>query len=349
MWIRNAWYVIAWEHELPERGFLARTALGEPLLLFRASSGEYVALEDRCCHRQAPLSLGRREGDCIRCGYHGLLFDAGGRCVEVPGLERAPAGLAVRRYPLVLHRRWLFVWMGDPARADVRMLPDNFSNEDPGWRYLPGYLRYETPWLLICDNLLDFSHLSFVHEKTLGGSPEIARARPMIERIDADGQTGFRISRHMPALPPPPYYRRMRPFTGLVNRWFIYDFLLPATLLMHSGGRPVEDAEGDDANAVLLHSCQTLTPETESTTHYFFQQSHQAHIGDESVTEGLRNSILEAFEEDRRMITAQYQCIQRAPEAPMIPLWMDSAVIQFRRLLEERVHAESALGLKEKP
>ena len=65
MWLKNCWYVIAWDHEIPAEGFLARTVIGEPLLVFRASAGKYVALEDRCCHRHAPLSLGRREGDCI--------------------------------------------------------------------------------------------------------------------------------------------------------------------------------------------------------------------------------------------------------------------------------------------
>ena len=62
MWLKNCWYVIAWEHEIPADGFLARTVLGEPLLAYRTSSGRLTVLEDRCCHRQAPLSKGRREG-----------------------------------------------------------------------------------------------------------------------------------------------------------------------------------------------------------------------------------------------------------------------------------------------
>lgn len=341
MWVRNCWYVVAWEHEIPEGGFLARTVLGEPLLVYRTASGALTVMEDRCCHRHAPLSKGRREGDCIRCGYHGLKFDTSGACVEVPGLDKAPAGARVRTYPVELHNKWVFAWMGDAARADRRMLPNNFSNNDPGWHYKPGYMHYDTPYLLICDNLLDFSHLSYVHEKTLGGTTAIAHARPDIETVNEPGQRGLRVTRHVPNVPPPPYYAKIRQLSTNVDRWFIYDFLLPGTLLMQSGGKPVADAPGDLRHAVQLHSCQTLTPETATSTHYFFQQAHRTGEGDQSVTDGIFNSLLTAFNEDRDMITAQHDNLQRDGGQAMLPLWMDAALLQWRNLLEREVAAES--------
>ena len=357
MWLKNCWYVIAWEHEIPADGFLARTVLGEPLLVYRTSAahagsaggngtaasgkptGQLVVLEDRCCHRQAPLSKGRREGDAIRCGYHGLKFDASGACIEVPGLDQVPPGTRVRTYPVVLHNKWVFVWMGDPARADTTLLPNNYSNHDAGWHYQPGYMHYDTPYLLICDNLLDFSHLSYVHEKTLGGSPAIAQARPQIERVTETGQRGLRVTRRVPNVPPPPYYHKIQTLKGNIDRWFIYDFLFPATLLMQSGGKPVSDPEGDLTNAVQLHSCQTLTPETETSTHYFFQQSHQTGKGDETVTQGIYNSLVMAFNEDRDMITAQHHNLNA--DVAMLPLWMDAALVQWRRMLADGIAMES--------
>ena len=341
MWLRNCWYVIGWEHEIPADGFLARTVLGTPLLAWRTANGDYAVLEDRCCHRLAPLSKGRREGDAIRCGYHGLKFDASGACIEVPGLDKPPATARVKAYPVAVRNRWVFVWMGEAARADTAMLPDNFSCGEALWHYKPGYMQYETPYLLICDNLLDFSHLSYVHEKTLGGTTAIALARPTIEKVAANGQRGLRVSRHVPNVPPPPYYAKIRPLSGPIDRWFIYDFLLPGTLLMRSGGRPVGDAEGDMTNAVQLHSCQTLTPETETSTHYFFQQAYQADAPNEAVTEGIFQSLILAFNEDRDMITAQHRSIERDPGVAMAPLFMDMALMQFRRLLEAEVTAEN--------
>lgn len=350
MWLRNCWYVIAWDHEIPAAGspeLFTRTVLGEPVLVLRKESGELAAMEDRCCHRLAPLSKGRREGDCVRCGYHGLKFDAQGVCVDAPGIPLIPEKARVRTYPLVKRNRWVFVWMGDPARADPALLPDNFSCDHPEWKHKPGYLHYETPYLLICDNLLDFSHLSYVHEKTLGGTTAIAQAKPEVERVDGPGMPGVKVTRRVPNVPVPPYYRKMRPFAegALLDRWFIYDFLLPGTLLMHSGGRPVDDPPDDLRNAVRLHSCQTLTPETETSTHYFFEQSHPSDQGDDSLTEGIFQSIVTAFNEDRDMITAQHRNILREPDKPMLPLPIDGALVQFRRILAQRVAAENGQPL----
>ncbi|MGE0351112.1 Rieske 2Fe-2S domain-containing protein [Hydrogenophaga sp.] len=356
MWLRNCWYVIAWDHEIPAADapqLFTRTVLGEPVLVYRTRAGELVALEDRCCHRHAPLSVGKREGDCVRCGYHGLKFDPEGRCVEAPGIEVVPARARVRSYPVALKNRWVFVWMGEPALADTALLPDNFSCDSPDWKNKPGYLHYDTPYLLIADNLLDFSHLSYVHEKTLGGSTRIAQSRPVIEAVPGAmagwPQMGIKVSRHVNDVPAPPFYQRFRRFDTNLDRWFVYEFLLPGTLLMHSGGRPTGAAPDAPGPSVRLHSCQTLTPETATTTHYFFQQSHPVGEGDETVTESIYNSLVSAFNEDRDMITAQHRNIQLNPALPMMPLAMDGALIQFRRLLEARVRAEQQATLDPSP
>ncbi|MCA0243645.1 MAG: aromatic ring-hydroxylating dioxygenase subunit alpha [Proteobacteria bacterium] len=338
--LRNAWYVIAWDHEIPADGLFARTVLGEPVLVYRTADGGLTALADRCCHRLAPLSAGRKEGDAVRCGYHGLKYGPDGRCIEVPGQDRVPPRARVRRYPLALKNRWVFVWMGDPERADPALLPDNFSCDHADWCYLPGYMHYQVPWLLIADNLLDFSHLSYVHDKTFGGTPEIARAQPLITEIER----GLRIAREVRNVPPSPYYQSFRPFDTPINRWIVYDFVLPATLLMHSGGRPAADADDDLRRAVQLHSCQALTPETATSTHYFFQESHRADQGDAQTRQRIFDSLLTAFEEDRQMITAQARNLALDPAAPMLPLAMDAALVRFRRLLQQQLQAEAAAG-----
>jgi vanillate O-demethylase monooxygenase subunit len=153
---------------------------------------------------------------------------------------------------------------------------------------------------------------------------------------------GIRVTRHIPDVPSPPYYRAVRGMSGNLDRWFIYDFVLPGTLLMHSGGRPVGDAEGDMRRGVRLHSCQTVTPETDTTTHYFFQQSRRVDEGDHAIAEALYRSLIVAFEEDRAMITAQSRAIDADPGAPMMLLAMDAAVVRFRKLVAETIAAERA-------
>ncbi len=335
MWLRNCWYVIAWEHELADGAMVARTVLEEPILVYRGAHG-VVALADRCAHRAAPLSKGRREGDAVRCGYHGLLFAADGRCVEAPGVASIPAKACVRTYPVVSHNRWVFVWMGEPALADPALLPDNGPCDDPDWVYKPGYLHYDTPYLLICDNLLDFSHLSYVHENTLGGATAIAQAPAKVARL----AHGIRVERRVPDVPPPPFWTSFQTFAGNLDRWFDYDFLLPGTLLMSSGGVPAGQSPEDLTGGIEMRSCQTLTPETRNSTHYFFQQSHRSHITDPGVTQAIFDGLLRAFEEDRDMITAQHEALLQTPDVEMVAMPMDVALIQFRRLLQARQREE---------
>ena len=123
MFLKNCWYVAAWDHEVTAAP-LARTLLCEPVVLYRTEDGTAVALEDRCCHRALPLSMGKVVGDRLQCGYHGLEFDSGGACVRVPGQAQIPPGASVRSYPLVERWKYLWIWMGDPALADEALIPN---------------------------------------------------------------------------------------------------------------------------------------------------------------------------------------------------------------------------------
>src|ERR1700733_15676447 len=123
-YVRNCWYVAAWSHEVNDEKLFARTILGEPVLLYRASDGSPIALADRCCHRHAPLSIGRKEGDSVRCLYHGLKYDRLGRCIEIPGQSSIPTRLQLKCYPAAERGRWIFLWMGEPNKADQSLLPD---------------------------------------------------------------------------------------------------------------------------------------------------------------------------------------------------------------------------------
>jgi len=181
IFLRNAWYVAAWNHELIDGKKLARTILEQPIVIYRGASGQVVALDDRCCHRAAPLSMGRIEGDDIRCMYHGMKFDPAGKCIQIPGQEMIPPKLGVRSYPVVERYNLIWIWTGDAERADPGLIVDYPPLSDPKWRGLPGYMHYKANWLLIVDNLSDFAHLAFVHTNTLGG-PKNTPTRPSRSR-----------------------------------------------------------------------------------------------------------------------------------------------------------------------
>ncbi len=340
--LTNAWYVVAWDHELLPDGLLARRVLDQPLVLWRRADGTAVAMHDLCPHRHAPLSLGRREGDSIRCMYHGLRFDGTGQCVEVPGQDLLPPKACVQMRPVVERKRWIWVWMGEPGMADPAQIPDTFSLDSPAWRMKPGYKHFEAEFLLVTDNLLDFSHLSFVHEKTFGGSTAIAHVRHEVSEFADGPHTGVKVFRRVPGTVPAPYHQRLGQFTGRVNRWFDYTLRLNGLFMMAAGVQSVERADDDPHGALNFHTCQALTPETAHSTHYFFAQAHGFALHDATVTEAIYQSVATAFDEDIRMIEAQQRNIRAHPGVAMVPIAADGALARFRRLHAAACRAASS-------
>lgn len=337
MFLKNCWYVAAWDHEVLADTLLQRTILGESLVIFRTADGGTVAMDNKCCHRHAPLHLGRKEGDCVRCMYHGLKYDATGRCVEIPGQEMIPPKLAQRVYPTVQRKRWIWIWMGDPALVDESLIQDMFSMDSPDWRWIPSYLHYGCSYLYISDNLLDFSHLSYVHEKTFGGTPNIAEAKPEVTRVER----GVYVSRPVRNTVPAPYHQRLGQFPGKVNRWFNYDFVVPGVLRLDAGVKSVDNAEDDMTGALRFHSCQALTPETDKSTHYFFMQAHNFRLDDATITESIHQSQRAAFVEDKTILEAQQQMIDNTPTTPMLPIAADAGLSQYRWVLQRMIDAEN--------
>jgi len=339
MFIKNLWYVAAWDHEVTQEGLFSRTIIGLPVLMYRTQDGQVVAMEDRCCHRGAPLSVGRREGDCVRCMYHGLKFDATGQCTEAPAQARIPPQAKVRTLPVVQRHRWVWVWMGDPERADPDLIPDTQWLDHPDWRSEDGYIHYDVNYLLICDNLLDFSHLPFVHPSTLGGSPDYASAPAKVERLD----NGVRITRWAIETEAPPFATAVKTWSGKVDRWNIYNFTLPATLLMDSGMAPTGTGapEGQRVEALEFRGCQAITPETENSTHYFFAHPHNFSIDQPEVTRSIHQAVVTAFDEDRAIITAQQHSLALAPNFKMVPFGIDAALNQFRWVVARRLEEEA--------
>jgi len=338
MWIKNAWYIAGWASEVSEDKLLARTFLDEPVLMYRAESGDVAALEDRCCHRHAPLSKGRLEGDAVRCMYHGLKFDPSGRCIEIPGETKVPAKYRVRSFPVVEKQNLLWIWMGEPGAANADTIADWPYLEDAAWRYTEGYLHYDASYLLAIDNLLDFSHLPFVHENTIGTSA-FAENRPNIE------PTGYGMHIENIAYDDPPsvHFKKFGGFDGLVDRWNIYDFHTRGNLLlMDSGAAPAGEGgkDGNHKSAIEFRHISALTPETETTSHYHFAHARNFGLAVDGLDKRIHDTVVNAFYEDRDIINAQQKIISRTVDTPMLPISADAALLQIRREIEQIIAAD---------
>ena len=339
MFLRNCWYVAAWSHEIGT-DLLSRKILGEAVCFYRTTNGEVAALSDRCPHRGAPLSRGRIEGDAVRCMYHGVKLGASGCCEEIPGQERIPPTMRVRSYPVVERNRWIWIWMGDPAAADPNDIPQTWSLGHPDWAYRPGYTSFASPHMLVCDNLMDFSHLAYVHQATLGGTEAIAQHRAKVETLP----NGVHVERWLIDEVPAPFHTRVARFTGRVDRWHFYDFLVPGVLIMHSGVQATGTGgpEGNHAGALEFRSCQAVTPETTGSSHYFFAVPRNFETGDTSITETIFRDVVTAFNEDRAMIEAQAERLLETPDEPLVAIAADTGLAKFRWLMGKRLQAEHA-------
>jgi vanillate O-demethylase monooxygenase subunit len=335
MWLRNCWQVAGFTREIGQTP-LARTFINEKVVLFRTVSGDAIAFEDRCPHRLAPLSYGRVTGDQLQCGYHGLCFDASGACVRVPGQDGVPPRAQVRKYPLVERHTLAWIWMGDAVRADPSLIPDFHWLDDGTWAVVDGYHHFGANYQLVNDNLLDLSHESFVHEETIGN--ESVAESPAVVTLQGNV---LRVHRDMIDIEAPPFYRRTTGFTGRINRWHTNNFTPPGFHIIENGSMPA--GAPDKSQALERKVINLLTPETDTTTHYFWAVIRQFKMDDQSLNNYIREGISRTFDQDKAILEAQQREIGPDPDHVSFPvsIRVDAGPIQGRRLLRSFLEREA--------
>lgn len=343
--IENSWYMAGWSEELGAGKLLARTIIEQPLVLFRDEGGQALALQDRCPHRFAPLRLGAYvPSGRIRCGYHGLEFDGSGRCVANPhGQGAIPAAARVNAFLTAERQGIVWVWMGVQHRADPGQIPD-FSEVSAEVAHVARrYLFIRANYLLESDNILDLSHIQFLHPGTLA-SASVANAVP---KIDQEGNTI--VSRRFIAgdqLPPFLGHTFQIPKGARADRWLDVRWDPPASLLQ-TISIAVSGAAREDA--VTIRIPHIFTPETRSTTHYWFASCMERgrYIdGDERVRAHVEGLTRPFATEDRPMLEAQQEVIGNQDFWELAPVLLrgDEAAIRARRLVDKLIGQESELS-----
>lgn len=336
MYVRNAWYAAAMAHELGDT-MLARTFMDEPVVLFRTASGEAVALEDRCCHRSYPLSRGHLLADTIECGYHGFQFNSDGICVAIPNQKNIPPFARVKRYLVVEKHHFIWIWMGDPEKSHEHPIPDLSILNDSNIAWKGERMHAKANYRLITDNLSDLSHLTFVHGTTIGNTAT-ALADITIEHTNEY----VRQHRWMIDTPAPPTYVRMGNFTTNIDRWQIVTFTAPAFVELRTGGAPTGTGapQGDTSKGIHMCNVNLITPESATTSHYFWAQTHDFHIDNPKVTDALFKDIQTAFRQDLEIFELQQTRILQMPDALNVNCRADKAQLLTRKLVDHRLSLE---------
>jgi len=339
-YLRNCWYMAAWADEIPAGGLLARRLLDEPVVLFRGSDDKVGAVSDRCPHRFAPLSRGKVVGRAITCGYHGLAFDGRGQCVVNPH-GPIPRSMEIKHYPIMEAYRGIWIWMGTPAAANPRALRDlSFLDESPDTAFSKGYLFGRGNYQLYVDNILDLTHVDYLHATTLG-SGAFTRTRAKVTETD----DCVSVHRDCVNEAPSPLMRAIRGLSeeARVDSWNHVEWSAPAVMTLSGGNVPAgESREGphNNMNTLNLH---IVTPETSRTTHYFFATTRDFALEDAAFNERFAETRYRIFStEDEPMINAQQESMGESDFWDLEPMLLriDEGSVRVRRKLARMIETE---------
>jgi phenylpropionate dioxygenase-like ring-hydroxylating dioxygenase large terminal subunit len=164
--LRNFWYAVELSSALAATPRQV-TLLGQTYILYRDDTGTPLASLDRCPHRGASFKTGWIEAGCLRCPYHGWFFNTQGRCIRIPADQPGvPIPAQARLTLLPVQERSGFVWIfpGDPAKADPSLIPSFPELGAPGWRTVCGEYSWNANFSRVVESGLDTSHAPFVHK-----------------------------------------------------------------------------------------------------------------------------------------------------------------------------------------
>ena len=342
--LRNIWYVAAWSQDVVPGAIFGRRILGESIVLFRAPDGRISALADYCPHRFAPLNLGKMlPNGRLQCGYHGLEFDAAGACVRNPhGNGVIPPAAIVPAYPTIEKHGIVWIWMGKRA-ADPSLIPD-FSILDAAGERLGrhDHIVFDANVEFVMANLLDLSHVSFLHDGILGNQ----------ETIPAEievRQEGFRlfITREQFNVTIPPLFRLThKPEVERGDLWRVMRWDAPGCMLLDAGTTDPGMSRDEGSGYYGVH---LLTPETATTTHYHFSSVRRklddAGTQDETIKAEIARLRRIAFEgQDGPMIAAQQRTVSELEaQGRMVRpalLSVDAGPARYRRIMDQLLAAD---------
>lgn len=167
--IHNQWYAILESREVKSGKPVGVMRMGEKLVAWRDPSGEVSLMVDRCPHRGVALSMGKIQGDCIQCPFHGFEFDHHGDCRLVPANGNnaiPPKALHVLSYPSREEHGFIYIWWGK-AQESYPPVPF-FESIGPELIYATITDHWATHYSRAIENQLDVVHLPFVHRSTIG-------------------------------------------------------------------------------------------------------------------------------------------------------------------------------------
>lgn len=334
-WPINQWYVAGFSSEIG-RAIKSRTFLGRRVVLLRDERGDACAVSGICPHRMMPMEVGRLEGDRLVCGYHGLTYDIHtGACIKAPSSMTLPR-CSLLVYPVREVGPLLWIWVGDPARADTTPLPPQSSigiGQD-GWAtQCVDYKLLSARYPLLIDNLFDLSHIYYIHFSIIGESGKTTLQDPCIE--DREGR--LVVYRETMNVPADVFDRFSHPDIGAVVSKRSETELLGVSLV-NAGTRTVEGPNWSSNELKHLNFIHVLTPETDTTTHYWAMLTRDYRIEDANYSAELADLEISVIAQDREALERIETLLQSTADLPReISMRPDVGALHARRRIVELI------------
>jgi vanillate O-demethylase monooxygenase subunit len=331
----NCWRVAGYADEIGRRP-LARWLLDTPVVLYRTGSGAVVALEDRCPHRQAPLSIGQLRGDAIECGYHGFQFGQDGRCVRVPSMS-APPPIRVQTYPVQEIGPLVWIYLGDTAViSEVPAPPALPWISDDQFALRKGYMPIAANYMLLKENVLDLTHFGYVHAATFGISDWVDPPQVRREKDAVFYRQDFVETPLIPGMAIP---LELEPGTPW-NRRNEGGFLSPA---VQQGGTDFFDPSAPDIAMARMRFAHLTTPIDSGNMHYFYVFGRD-YAHESAAMDIFETMVTRGFKEDEVVLEQIQALVGRKPRRGSEgerSVKADAAGIEARRIVDGWMNRET--------
>ena len=333
---RNMWWVAARSDEVTTKPML-RWLLETPVVLYRLEDGTPAALYNRCPHRWAPLSEGYVMGNKIICPYHGMEFDTNGHCTKAPTQTMMPKTAQILAFTVREAGAFIWIWMGDADAIDHDP-PDVSYQTDPDWTFLTGYYEVAANWVLIRENVLDLTHIAFLHKKTFKQDDWITAPDTYMDGETVCYEQEFDLAPLSPlfcagmGLPEDKPIKRTQ-----VGR-------MPTLAISFSDWNVHDPApEVGRRSDFIMRGCHIVTPAHRAKTHYFWGAAFDVPELSQEVATKTKNNVIKAFDEDKHLLEkmqAQIAADPRGMDFLEVTLGADGAGIKVRQILNNKLAAE---------
>ena len=322
----DCWYALA-PSEAVGRRLLAYRVAGLPIVVFRTTAGQAVALHDRCVHRPYPLSAGSLEGDRLTCGMCGFIYGPNGTCLSVPTQSRIPLGAAVRACPVREEQGLVWVWPGEPGRAGLHRRPELPWLTKPGWASVGGERLVQAGFLLLHESFADVTKIPVLDP---GLSPSVLKALPPPLEVEVT-ETTVSLSRKYPPGRLPNWQARALSVAEDTELEHLQEgqFLSPAAWVDHWD--VVLDGSGARAR---MRFTQLVTPVDDQSSRLLWRVSRDFGVEDSATTARLAELFVPYYATLSAALETMQQVIDTDGPQLEVNVSSDVAALRVRQIVQ---------------